>query len=432
VSQEVLGAAAPAVVVPGEPELFVERRRAAFGAYQSLPIPARPRTPLKARRLDSIPYFTPDPTDAEEVPAPLREAPASAGHMVLANGQVTSAQLASQWRERGVELTSLMEAARRGPDRVASHLGALVPMDQDRYTAANAAGWRDGVWLYVPRGTVVTEPITIVHWVGSHAHGVFPRTLVVAEPGAQVHVVEMYLGDAADDHRVLVSAVTEVVAGDGSQVTLFGLQQLPPGAETFLRRRAQAGHDARVDWATAEFGSALSVSGHHTDLVESGAATSSYTVSFGSEAQHFDYDAEVVHVGPHTTSTMRARTVMSGRSRSIFTGLGEIRKGARGADARQKEETLMLSADARADAIPSLLIGDNDVFAAHAASAGPVDELALYYLATRGIPREDAIDMLVRGFLGPVVEQIALPAVQERVWAAIETKLQAERGRLTS
>ncbi len=419
------------LTLPDEPTLLADRRRAARELYEALPVPTRPRTPLKARRLEAIPYREPASANPNEVPAALRSAPESAGHVVLSNGHVVSCEMKEPARRAGVKLLSLADAAQQEANLIAKHLGSLVAADTDRYTAANSAFWRDGVLLVVPRGVALAEPVTIVHWVGAAAAGIFPRTLIVADADSSIAVVETYLGDPADSHRVLVSATTEVVAGPASHVSVSALQQLPPGAEAFLRRRGRAQHDARIDWATAEFGAALSVAGHHTDLAESGASTTSHTVTFGSAAQHFDYDAEVVHIGPHTTSDMRARGVMSGRSRSIFTGLSEIRQGARRTDARQKEETLMLSPDARADAIPSLLIDDNDVFAAHAASAGPVDELALYYLASRGIPRADAIDLLVRGFLGPVVERIALPAVQDRIWQAIESKLQEERGRGT-
>jgi Fe-S cluster assembly protein SufD len=406
---------------------LAERRRQALHAYEALPVPTRARTPLRGRRLETIPYRDPVEPDAAEVPEELRTGPESAGHAVLANGSVISLTMRPEWARAGVRLMSLAAASGAATEVLVKHLGALVPQDMDRYLAANEALWRDGVLLHVPRGVAIPSPITIVHWVGEAARGVFPRTLVVAEPGSAVHVVESYLGRPDDDHRVLVSALTEVFAQDAASVTVASLQQLPPGAEAFVRRRGRADHDAHLDWATAEFGAALSVAGHHTDLAESGASSTSQTVMFGSGAQHFDYEAEAVHVGTHTVSDMRSRGVMSGRSRGVFTGLSQIVHGARRADARQREETLMLSRDARADAIPSLIIDDNDVFAAHAASAGPVDELALYYLASRGIPRADGIDMLVRGFLGPVVERIQLPAVQERVWTAIEAKLRAER-----
>ena len=417
------------LALPDEPAILADRRRTACDLYEALPVPRRPRTPLKARRLEAIAYLEETAPDPSEVPVVLRSAPGSAGHVVLSNGHVVSCRLGAAASRAGVRLLSLAEAAQHDADFVAQHLGSLVAPATDRYAAANAAFWRDGVLLVVPRGVALSEPITVVHWVGSAAAGVFPRTLILAQDEASAAVVETFMGEPTDTHRVLVSATTEVIAGPGSHVSLSALQQLPPGAEAFLRRRGRAHQDARIDWATAEFGAALSVAGHHTDLAESGASTTSHTVTFGSGAQHFDYDAEVVHFGAHTTSDMRARGVMSGRSRGIFTGLSEIRKGARRADARQKEETLMMSSDARADAIPSLLIDDNDVFAAHAASAGPVDELALYYLASRGIPRADAVALLVRGFLGPVVERIALPAVQDRIWQAIEGKLQEERGR---
>ena len=230
-------------------------------------------------------------------------------------------------------------------------------------------------------------------------------------------------GDPADGHRVLVSEVMEVDARAGSHVTVAGIQQLPPGAEAFLRRRARVGKDARVDWNTGEFGAALSVAGLGTHLQGSGSSMSSVTVFYGTGAQHQDYTAAVVHGAPHTRSDILARGVMADRSRSVFTGQSVIEKGAVGSDARQKEQTLMLSDQARADAIPSLQIDDNDVFAAHSASAGPIDATMLYYLESRGLDPEQARRVVIRGFLEPILAGLAPPSVQERVRELVEAKL---------
>ena len=161
-------------------------------------------------------------------------------------------------------------------------------------------------------------------------------------------------------------------------------------------------------------------------VVQDGASMSSVTVFYGTGSQHQDYTAEVVHEAPHTRSAILARGVMGDRARSVFTGQSVIKKGAVGSDARQKEQTLMLSDQARADAIPSLQIDDNDVFAAHSASAGPVDPTMLYYLESRGLEPEEARRVVIRGFLEPVLASLAPASVQERVRELVETKLGGE------
>lgn len=405
----------------GEPDWHGAARSQAFEIFQQLPIPNRQRTPLRSRRLDAIPYLT--SRDPNPIPEMYRFGNPEGGHVTSSGGHVQSLMLAPEWARAGVLLLSLKKALTLVPHLVEPYLGSVQADDEDRYTAANRAFWQDGVFLYVPRGVEITPPITAIHWVGSECLGVMPRTLVVAEDRARVHLIETYLGASDDEHRLLFSGVVEVIARDGAQVTLSSLQQLPPGTEAFLRRRGRAGQDARIHWNTGEFGASLSVSGHHTHLVGSGSETQSATVFFGAKNQHQDYTGGVTHTGPHTKSDILARGVMKDRARSIFTGVSLIQKGAVKTDARQKEQILMLSSESRADAIPSLLIEDNDVFAAHAASAGPIDATALYYLQSRGIPEAEAVRLIVQGFLEPIMAHISLDAVRETVRAAVERKL---------
>lgn len=405
----------------GEPDWHVAARQQALDRFAVLPLPDRPRTPLRSRRLDQIDVATsgaPDP-----VPDVLARDDDAGGHVTLTNGRVTALSLHPDVVARGVRLLPLRAALTEAADRVRAALGSVQPDDEDRYAALNRALWLDGVFLYVPPGVAVTRPITVLHWVGPSAGGVFPRMLIVADAGARLAVVETFMGDPGDRTRHLVSAVTEVVAADAAEVTISAVQELPPAAEAFLRRRGRAARDARIDWICGELGAALAVSGHNTTLAAPGARSDSVTVFFPSGNQHHDYTAAVEHVGPHTTSTILARGVLKDRARSIFTGLSRIRKGAVRADARQREQTLMLSETARADAIPSLEIEDNDVYAAHAASAGPVDPLALYYLESRGIPPDEAVRLVVRGFLEPVMAHVRPEAVRAALWRAVEGKL---------
>ena len=403
------------------PDWLRSRRHDALERYLSAPLPERPRTPLRPRRLDAIPVWEPGaaPMTTDALPEEARGA-----SVVVTNGRLALGELPPSWRDAGVSVVPLETPGDADQLLVARHLGSgRGDGTTERFTALNDALWSGGVLIHVPRGVRLTEPLTVLEWVGADAGGVFPRVLLAADQASECSVVELLAGAPADAHRVLVSSVVEVVAGPAAVVRYSAIQQLPPGAEAFLRRDAVVARDAVVEWNTVEFGAALSVSGHRAVLGEPGGRMKSVTVFFGSGGQHQDYTAAVEHVGPHTASDILARGVMRDRARSIFTGESAIRKGAVRTDARQKEQTLMLSDSARADAIPSLIIEDNDVFASHSASAGPVEAGVLYYLESRGIPEREAERLVVHGFLEPVVSQIHLPTVRDWVRRLVDVKL---------
>jgi Fe-S cluster assembly protein SufD len=402
-----------------EPAWHRAERQRSLTLYEGMPIPERPRTPLTGRRLEAIPYL-------ERRPGPVPAGVRAAATVLLTPAGTADVALTPAQTAAGVIVMDLAVALTQHPDRVRQILGQIQNDAFDRYTALNRAFWHPGLFCYIPPEVEVVDPITVVHWLDGESPGYLPRMAILADEAARVTVVETLLGDPADLHRVLVSEVMEVQAREGSHVTVAGIQQLPPGAEAFLRRSAQVGKDARVDWHTGEFGGALSVAGLTTNLRDAGASMSSVTVFYGTGSQHQDYTAEVVHEAPHTRSAILARGVMGDRARSVFTGQSVIKKGAVGSDARQKEQTLMLSDQARADAIPSLQIDDNDVFAAHSASAEPVDPTMLYYLESRGLEPEEARRVVIRGFLEPVLASLAPASVQERVRELVETKLGGE------
>jgi Fe-S cluster assembly protein SufD len=398
-----------------EPVWLAERRTTALGAWSRLPWPDRPRTPLRSRRLDALPAWD---TGHEDPTAP--EWSGAGPVMVFNNGRLARFGPGT-WAAASDTVGSLRTLATDAA--LQSRLGALATIDTDRAVALNTALWTDGAYIRIPAGKVLHEPLVVVEWVGGDARAVYPRILIHAEAGSSASVVEVLLGRPDDSDRRLVSAVTEVYVEPSASVRFSSIQELPPGTEAFLHRHATVLADGNLTWYTAEFGAALSIAGHETKLAGPGGRMRSVSVFFGTAAQVQDYRAAVEHIAAHTKSDMLARGVMAGRARSVFTGHSVIRKGAVGSDARQREQTLMLSNGSRADAIPSLVIEDNDVYAAHAATAGPVDPAALYYLESRGLPEAVATRLIVLGFLEPVLSQIEDDTVLDRVRAALDAKL---------
>lgn len=407
---------------PGEPDWLTARRQQMADVYFGLPLPERPRTPLKNRKLDRIAVFDEPTAPPGDSPVGLPGQLSGDIFLNVVNGRPGLSAIPRRLGEAGVIIGDLRTAVQNTPELVKPYLGSLAEIGADKFQALNAALWQNGLFLYVPAGVVLAEPITVVHSATRTVTGFLPRSLIVAGPGSSVTVVEHYVSEPAD-HKVLFAGATEIVALDGSRVHYGSIQNLSPNVDAFLRRVGRVGRDGGLTWSIGEFGAGLAVSGHETHLDQPGGETHSLTVFFGSQTQHQDYTAVSRHIAAHTRSNMVAKGVMKGRARSIFTGVTDIKKGAAGSDGRQKEQTLMLSEEARADAIPSLLIEERDVFAAHAASAGPVDKTALFYLMGRGLPEPQAVRLIVEGFLAPVIDAIPLESVKEMVWEAVERKI---------
>ncbi|NMP21178.1 Fe-S cluster assembly protein SufD [Sulfobacillus harzensis] len=400
-----------------EPEWMHQRRLLAAEASFALDWPKLERTPLKKRRLDQIPLF-PAATTKTAIPP---EATDEAAAIVRWRGRnVVSVSVPQALADRGVVLRPLTDALDQEPVR--EHLGRLLDEREDKVAALNAALWTAGTYLFVPGNLPEPLSVSLEIDLGAEDTALFSRNLIVVGRNSRVLVTERITG-GPESAKMLLAHNTEVVVSEGASVQYGSIQQASERVEGFIHRQADLQNDAHIEWLIGEFGSALLVGDHVSQLNQPGASTKSITVFFGSAQQHQDFTAKSFHHAPHTVSDMVARGVMKGRARSVFTGLTQIDKGARGSDGRQKEQTLMLSEEARADAIPSLLIDERDVYAAHAASAGPIDKAAVFYLTSRGLTEKEAERMIVHGFLAPVIDKIPNDPLRDQVWQAVERKI---------
>ncbi len=406
-----------------DPEWLLARRREAMAAYFALPVPTRERTAFNADRSGAITGFESAPVPAD-LPLPVPET--RGGVLSMAHDRVLVTRQPAALAREGVILTDLRSACRMQPELVAPHLGSVIDAAHDKSQALNAGWWHNGGFLYVPAGVRVADPVIWLHYHLPDQPGFFPRSLIVLEEDSEVVLIDYYSegeNGSAPVSRTLAAMTVEVKLGSGARLHYGSIEQLSETTDAFVHRSALAGAHSAIFWNVGVFGAGVEISRQSTRLVEPGAENHSVSVFFGSGRQHHDIDVVSIHDAPHTVSTMVGKGVMKGRAQSVFTGITEIRRGARGSNARQREQTLMLSDDARADAIPSLLIDENDVFAAHSASAGPIDQAALFYLMARGLSEEAAVRMIVQGFLAPVIDNISIDDLRQQVWVAVERKV---------
>jgi Fe-S cluster assembly protein SufD len=274
--------------------------------------------------------------------------------------------------------------------------------ENDTFAMLNAALAPSATVIRVAAGVNVAEPVIVLN--ESTAGASFPRTQIVVGRGASVTIVEYFEGGA----DALVVPVSEYRLDDNASLRLITYQRLDASAWHIARTTGFIARDARLHQAIVGLGAHYDRSRNDAELLGAGASNELRTTFLGSGEQVHDFRTRQYHVAPRTTSTLLSKGAVADRSRSVYTGLIEIEKGAKRTDARQTNHNLLLSPAAHADSVPNLEIRENDVMCAHASSVGPLDEMQRWYLESRGVSREDAQRLLIQGFFYEMLS--ALPS----------------------
>jgi Fe-S cluster assembly protein SufD len=311
----------------------------------------------------------------------------------------------------GGKLLPLEEAVSQYPELVGPFLEKeYAGADFKKLETANRALWRGGVFLHVPRGVRLEDPVD----VGFEHSGAFsfPRLLVVLEDGAEAAVVERHLGGAEDGRS---SAFSHVRLGRDARLRFFYAQELPKKAVHFWHQRIELGQSAELSHSSIMLGGRRHKSELDVRLEGRGARSNMRGVVLGGEDQFFDPHTHQRHLFSDTASDMLFRTALKANARAIYTGLVRIEKDALDCEAFQSNHNLVLSDEARADSTPILEILPDRVACKHGATAGPLDANEIFYLQTRGIPEEEAKRMLIMGFFEPVLSAVPIPSLRSEL-----------------
>lgn len=411
----------------GGPSWLASRRVEAAERFASADSPTTAAEEWRYSNVDDLDLaaFAPDPTPAasgrhrSDTPAPQAlhegvELPAATVRCV--NGVVTGIELSPQAAASGVTI------ARIGDHTAgAALLGSLSAGSGDYFTLLNDAFAAEPLLVAVPAGVALSKPIVVSNHSTGTGTAVFPRLFVKVGADAEASVVEV---QSSDDSEVLVCPVVELDVADAGRLNYLNVQTLGGRATQIGSQLARAGRDSTISAATAAFGGAASRSRADTRLVGSGAHGDLMGVYFADHDQTLDFRTYQDHVAQHTTSNLLYKGVVADRSRSIYTGLIRIRPEARGVEAFQTNRNLKLSEDAWAKSVPNLEIENNDVRCSHASAVTPVDPEQRFYIESRGVPTVEAERLVVAGFLGEVIDKLAVPAAAEQVRGQVAAKLE--------
>ena len=300
-------------------------------------------------------------------------------------------------------------------------LYSLVGFDE-KFAAHNAARWRNGLLVHVPRGVVLEKPLYVRIANAVEGGALFWRLLVVAEPQSRFTLIEEYTS-ASPDLGAYSNAAVEIVVGDGAKVEYVSVQNLSRGTWHFASHHARVERDAELDWVAGGFGSVKGKIRIQNDLAGPGATSRVTGAYFADGTQHLDYDTFQEHIAPSTTSDFAFKGALRDQARAVWRGMIRVEEGAQKTNAYQENRNLLLSKTAHADSIPGLEIMANDVRCTHGATLGQVDRELLFYLMTRGLSRAEAERLIVRGFFQDVLDRVELVPVREALAEALEARI---------
>ncbi|MDR0922061.1 MAG: Fe-S cluster assembly protein SufD [Lactobacillales bacterium] len=341
--------------------------------------------------------------------------------------QTVFEQLPASLAEQGVIFTDIFTAMEEYPELVEKYyMQYAVKPDEDQMTARHAAYMNSGVFLYVPKNVHVEEPIESLFFQNSDSSVSFNKhVLIVVEENASLTYLERFESIGEETEKASSNIIVEVIAGAGAQIKFSAIDRLGENVTTFFSRRGHLFRDSSIDWALGVMNDGNVIADFDSDLVGDGSHSEVKAVAISAGRQTQGIDTRVTNYGNHSVGHILQHGVILDRGVLTFNGIGHIIKGAKGADAQQESRVLMLSDKARGDANPILLIDENEVTAGHAASIGRVDPEEMYYLMSRGIAKQEAERLVIRGFLGSVITAIPLREVQKEFIDMIERKLRA-------
>ncbi len=414
-----------------EPDWLVEMRQNAWEQYQVMPMPTLRdeswrRTDYTHINWDSagnLVHNTQPNVDIipEENRAPLI-GDEQGGLIAWVDDEIAHRELNQQIQEQGVIFTDLQTACREYPELVQKHLFTkAVRPDEGKFAALNAAAWTHGLFVYVPKNTVVEFPLHSIFYKENIGASV-GHVLVVLESGAEATILQEYLSAEQEEHSSYIGA-TELIVGQNANLRYVSLQSWGHNIYEFSHGRGHVGRDGQLDWVVGSMGSKLTKSFMQIALDGQGAWGRMSGMFFADGTQLLDHDTLQIHNAPNTTSDLLFKAALKDKAHSVWRGMIRVMPDAQKSDGFQANNNMLMNSTARADSIPGLEIEADDVRCTHAATVGKMEEEYIFYLMTRGVPRIEAERLFLNGYFWDVLERIPFEDIQTRLLADVDRKL---------
>jgi Fe-S cluster assembly protein SufB len=309
--------------------------------------------------------------------------------------------------EQGVIFVDTDTALREHEDLMKEYFGTIIPVGDNKFAALNTSVWSGGSFIYVPKGVHVEIPLQAYFRINTENMGQFERTLIIVDEDAYVHYVEgctapIYSSDS------LHSAVVEIIVKKGARCRYTTIQNWSNNVYNLVTKRAVCEAGATMEWVDGNIGSKLTMKYPAVYLMGEHAKGETLSIAFAGEGQHQDAGAKMVHAAPHTSSSIISKSVARGGGRSSYRGLIQVNEGAHHSSSIVKCDALLVDQISRSDTYPYVDVREDNVSMAHEATVSKVSDDQLFYLMSRGMQEDEAMAMIVRGFVEPIAKELPM------------------------
>ncbi len=321
--------------------------------------------------------------------------------------EVVYHQIREDLSEQGVLFLDTDTALREQPELFQQYFGTVIPVGDNKFASLNTAVWSGGSFIYVPPGVNVEIPLQAYFRINTENMGQFERTLIIVDEGAYVHYVEgctapIYSSDS------LHSAVVEIIVKKNARCRYTTIQNWSNNVYNLVTKRAIAEEGATMEWVDGNIGSKVTMKYPAVWLMGEHAKGEVLSIAFAGNGQHQDAGAKMVHCAPNTSSTIVSKSVARGGGRTSYRGLVQIQEGAHGSRSTVKCDALLVDQISRSDTYPYVDVREDDVSMGHEATVSKIGEDQLFYLMSRGMTEDEAMAMVVRGFVEPIARELPM------------------------
>lgn len=309
--------------------------------------------------------------------------------------------------QQGVLFLDTDTALREHPELFQEYFGTVIPVGDNKFAALNTAVWSGGSFIYVPPGVNVEIPLQAYFRINTENMGQFERTLIIVDEGAYVHYVEgctapIYSSDS------LHSAVVEIIVKKNARCRYTTIQNWSNNVYNLVTKRAVCHEGATMEWVDGNIGSKVTMKYPAVFMVGEHAKGEVLSVAMAGEGQHQDAGAKMVHAAPHTSSTIISKSIARGGGRTSYRGLVQVLEGSHHSRSTVKCDALLVDTISRSDTYPYVDIREDDVSMGHEATVSKVSDDQLFYLMSRGLSEDEAMAMIVRGFIEPIAKELPM------------------------
>jgi len=426
----------------GEPEWMLEFRLKALKTYLSKPMPTwggdlstldatldsiyyyiRPQERME-RSWDDVPQEIKDTFEKLGIPEAERKVLAGVGAQY--ESEMVYHSLKKEWEDKGIIFESIEDGLRKYPELFREHFSTVIPPADNKFAALNSAVWSGGSFVYIPKNVKVDIPLQAYFRVNAERMGQFERTLIIVDEGAQAQYIE---GCTAPVYTTesFHSGVIEIIVKPNARFRYVTIQNWSHNMYNLVTQRAMVHEHATMEWLDGNLGSKLTMKYPSCYLVGEGAHGEILSIAYAGDGQHQDTGGKVVHAAPHTSSQIISKSISKGTGRATYRGLCKIYEGADGAKSKVECDALLLDERARTDTFPYIEIEEQSASVGHEATVSKIGTEQLFYLMSRGLSEEQAMSMVVNGFIEPVTRTLPMEYAVE--WSRlIELQMEGSVG----